>query len=58
MMNMNYVPAMNRMMAEDVNVPALRNPMIHLGRKQRKESRAEEPRTGWIDAQRAIRAHR
>jgi len=58
MMNMNYVPAMNRMMAEDVNVPALRNPLTHLGRKQRRENRDEEPRTGWIDALQAVREHR
>ena len=57
MMNMNYVPAMNRMMAEDVNVPALCNPMTHLSRKQREEKRDEEPRTGWIDALRAVREH-
>ena len=50
MMNMMYVPAMNNMMSEDVNVPALRNPMIHMGRnQQKKETARDTERKGWID---------
>ena len=50
MMNMIYVPAMNHMMSEDVNVPALRNPLNHTDRKQqKKETGRNEERKGWID---------
>ena len=51
MMNMICVHAMNNMMSEDVNVPALRNPLNHTGRKLRKnETCGNEERKGWIDA--------
>ena len=51
MMNMIYVPAMNNMMSEDVNVPALRNLLNHIHRKPRNhETRCREGQKGWIDA--------
>ena len=52
MMNMIYVPAMNNMMSEDVNEPALRNPLNHTGRKQKKERNCcpADRQKGWIDA--------
>ncbi len=57
MMNMMNVSAMNRMLSEDVNAPALRNPMNHLknGCKVRTVRRTEKP--GWIDAILAVRSH-
>ena len=56
MMNMIYVPAMINMMSEDVNVPALRNPLNHIHRKPRNhETRCREGQKGWIDAWRASR---
>ena len=58
MMNMMYVPAMNNMMSEDVNVPALRNPMNHVNGKQKKESGCTEVRKGWIDGWMASRSRR
>ena len=58
MMNMIYVPAMNNMMSEDVNVPALRNPLNHMNRKQKKEARRNEEAKGWIDAWLASRGNR
>ncbi len=58
MMNMISVPAMNSMMSEDVNAPALRNPMNHLSRKQPKEDRHADNRPGWIDAWLAVRGNR
>lgn len=58
MMNMIYVPAMNNMMSEDVNVPALRNPLNHVSRKpQRDESRGRKEQKGWIDAWLASRGN-
>ncbi len=51
MMNMIFIPAMNNLMSEDVNVPALRNPLNHMNRKLRKnETCFNEERKGWIDA--------
>ena len=56
MMNMIYVPAMNNMMSEDVNVPALRNPLNHMNRKrQKKEKGCNEEQKGWIDGWMASR---
>ena len=57
-MNMMYVHAMNRMLSEDVNVPALRNPLNHLEGtgEVRIVRRTEKP--GWIDAVRAVRSCR
>lgn len=55
MMNMIYVPTMNKMISEDVNVPALRNPLNHTSRKQKKETGHSEERKGWIDGWMASR---
>ena len=55
MMNMMCVSAMNNMMSEDVNVPALRNPMNHVNRTQKKEIGRNEERKGWIDGWMASR---
>ena len=53
MMNMICVPGMNILMSEDVNMPSLRNPLNHLGRKQKKAYCREE-RKGWIDGWNAV----
>lgn len=57
MMNMYYTPAMNNMLSEDVNVPALRNPLNHVGGKRREEKTRREKK-GWIDAIQALRRER
>ena len=58
MKNMFYAPAMNSIMSEDVNEPALRNPLNHMNRKQKKETRGNEEQKGWIDAWLATRGNR
>ena len=57
MMNMYYTAGMNHMMSEDVNVPALRNPLSYAGVKRREE-KARQEKKGWIDAIRAMRRER
>ena len=49
------VPQMNRMMAEDVNIPALRNPASHLPAQRVRRPAAHGMHPGWIDAVRAAR---
>ncbi len=44
------VPIMNRAIAEDVNVPALRNPLNHLAGKPVRRPRRAVREAGWIDA--------
>lgn len=51
-------PAMNHLMSEDVNVPALRNPLAHLITRHRNSKNQNTQRPGWIDAVRASRRSR
>lgn len=57
-MNVMNESAMNKMLSEDVNAPALRNPMNHLWGGHKSRVCRSEKRMGWIDAIQAIRQSR
>ncbi|MBR5345455.1 MAG: hypothetical protein IK127_06490 [Clostridia bacterium] len=58
MMNVMNETAMNKMLSEDVNAPALRNPMNHLRSERKSRICRSEKRMGWIDAIQVIRQSR
>ena len=51
-------PAMNHLISEDVNVPALRNPLTHFITRRRSSKNTNTQKPGWIDAVRASRRSR
>ena len=52
-MIMMQTSSMNRMLAEDVNAPALRNPMNHLKTRRPRKASGRNKAAGWVDAVRA-----